>query len=638
MSNTPREILKQYWGFDEFRPLQEDIIHAVLNNKDTLALLPTGGGKSICYQVPALMKDGLCIVVSPLVALMKDQVENLKKKGINALLIHSGMKYPELLKTLKNAAYGNYKFLYLSPERIRTQLFLEYLPAMNISLLAVDEAHCISQWGYDFRPSYLEIAKLREELPKVPALALTASATTFVQQDICEKLHFRDQLIFRQSFARKNLSYSVFKVADKINKLLEILRNVKGSSLVYCSSRKKTKEIAGLLKMNGINADFYHAGLSNDERNEKQDAWVHNKIQCMVCTNAFGMGIDKPDVRVVVHYDCPDCLENYYQEAGRAGRDQKKAYAVLLYNKEDKHTLEQLPQTRFPSMETIRKVYAALANYLQVPADYGEDLFFDFDLQEFVKRFKLGLQEAVYSIKALEQEGYLQLNEQVFIPSTVSFSCDKESLSQFEALHPETEIVIKGLLRTYQGIFDNAVNISEKHLAGLLKIKANELRDSLKKLHAYGIIVYNESKERPQLQFLVNRVRSEDLFIKQEAYKKRKGLLEKRVNNMLAYLDVTTGCRTRFICAYFGDDKAADCGICDLCIYEKNGHLKPEEFDVIGKSILEKIGAKGAKPELLFNELKSIGKRKLEKVIRFLISEDVIVMDEERQVLKKKKG
>src|SRR5688572_820662 len=359
-------ILKQYWRYDQFRPMQESIIESVLSGRDTLALLPTGGGKSICFQVPAMARDGLCLVISPLIALMKDQVENLRKKGITAFAIYSGLSRREVINILKLATNSNCRFLYVSPERLETNLFKEYLPALDISLLAVDEAHCISQWGYDFRPPYLRIAALREELRNVPVLALTASATPAVQKDICEKLAFKNEQIFRRSFERPNLSYSVFTVDSKINKIVDILQKVPGSSIVYCKSRRRTKEISDLLNLQGIRADYYHAGLTQEQRSTKQEQWIKNDMRTIVCTNAFGMGIDKPDVRIVIHADVPDCLENYYQEAGRAGRDEKKSYAVLLHNEKELEELRALPDTRFPTLENIRLVYQALMNYLQV--------------------------------------------------------------------------------------------------------------------------------------------------------------------------------------------------------------------------------------------------------------------------------
>ncbi|HWC52926.1 MAG TPA: ATP-dependent DNA helicase RecQ, partial [Chitinophagaceae bacterium] len=416
------EILKQYWGFDSFRPLQKEIIESILEGKDTLALMPTGGGKSLCYQIPALAKEGMCLVISPLIALMKDQVENIRKKGITAFAIYSGMSRKEIMNTLKVATNSNCKFLYVSPERLETALFKEYLPGMDINLIAVDEAHCISQWGYDFRPPYLRIAALREELPDIPVLALTASATPEVQEDICEKLKFKNQNIFRQSFERPNLSYSVFEVDSKINKIIEILKKVPGSAIVYCKSRKRTKEISELLHLQNISSDYYHAGLAQEDRNRKQEEWIQNKTRVIVCTNAFGMGIDKPDVRTVIHADVPDCLENYYQEAGRAGRDGKKSFAVLLYDEKDLHELEELTTQRFPPLSEIRNVYQAVSNYLQIPSDSGQGESYDFDIADFIKKFKLNSHTVLFSLKALEQEGWLAFNEQVFIPSAVQFT------------------------------------------------------------------------------------------------------------------------------------------------------------------------------------------------------------------------
>ena len=487
MIETIQEILKKYWGYDAFRSMQQDIILSVLEGKDTLALLPTGGGKSICFQVPALAKKGICLVVSPLIALMKDQVQNLKKKGIPALSIYSGMSFWEVKKTLQNAAHGNYKFLYVSPERLESALFLEYLPALPINLIAVDEAHCVSQWGYDFRPPYLRIAALRENLPEIPILALTASATKDVQNDICDKLSFKkDQQRFQKSFERPNLSYSVFNVAAKQTKLLEICKNVKGTGIVYCKSRKRTKEVSELLKINGISSDFYHAGLPNAIRTGKQESWIKNEIRIIVCTNAFGMGIDKSDVRFVVHYDVPDALENYYQEAGRAGRDEKRAYAVLLFHDSELHELEQQSSIRYPPIEEVKKVYKALVNYLQLPSGMGEGLYFDFDINDFVKKFKLNIQTVNYSLKILEQENLISYNAQFFMPSSLVFTTTKKDLHEFEKSHPEFDDLIKGLLRSYEGIFDYPANISENRLADFIKSDVKELIYNLKRLQSFG--------------------------------------------------------------------------------------------------------------------------------------------------------
>jgi ATP-dependent DNA helicase RecQ len=529
---TIHAVLKQYWGYDSFRPLQEEIIISVLERNDTLALMPTGGGKSLCYQVPALVKKGLCLVISPLIALMKDQVENLRKKNITAYAIYSGMSRKEVINTLKIAANSNCKFLYVSPERLETSLFKEYLPAFDINLIAVDEAHCISQWGYDFRPPYLRIAALREEVSGVPILALTASATKEVQDDICDKLKppqtppkkrlmkiskisdfVPDWNIFKQSYERPNLSYSVFKIDSRLNKIIEILKNVPGSGIVYCKSRKRTKEISDLVNMHGISADYYHAGLNQEERNRKQEDWIRDKTRIIVCTNAFGMGIDKPDVRTVIHADIPDCLENYYQEAGRAGRDGKRSYAVLLYNEKDIADLEKSVPLRYPSMEEIRQVYQSVSNYLQIPSGSGEGQFFDFDISDFIKKFKLNSHLAFYSLKALEQDEWLSFNEQVFLPSTIQFTANKEYLYQFEKDHSQLEPLIKTLLRSYEGIFEYPAAISETLLAYLLKKEKDDIKKELMQLDNYSIVKYIPQKDKPQLFFSRNRVKAEALFL-----------------------------------------------------------------------------------------------------------------------------
>jgi ATP-dependent DNA helicase RecQ len=619
------EILKQYWGYDHFRPLQEDIINAVLDGKDTLALLPTGGGKSICFQVPAMAKDGICLVVSPLIALMKDQVENLKQKGIPSLAIYSGMSFLEIKKTLQNAAYGNYKFLYVSPERLETNLFLEMLPALNINLLAIDEAHCISQWGYDFRPPYVRIAALRELLPGVPVLALTASATKLVQDDICDKLQFgKTHQRFQQSFERKNLSYSVFNVPSKQNKLLDILKNVKGTAIVYCKSRKHTREIADLLNLNGINADYYHAGLSNEERNKKQEAWIGNKTRVIVSTNAFGMGIDKPDVRVVVHYDVPDCLENYYQEAGRAGRDGKRAYAVLLYNNKELQNLQEQSGIRFPEEAVIKQVYIGLMNHLQIPAGSGEGLSYDFDISVFSNAFKLNILTATYAIKALEQEDIISFNEVFFKPSTVVFTTNREELTDFEKQQPKLEPLIKGLLRSYEGIFDFPAIVYESKLAKFIHADISSIKADLQKLNNHGIISYSAQKETPQITLLQNRMYNDNYRVNAIEYLKRKQNFELRANAMIDYVKKERGCRSQHIAAYFTPVKINACGICDNCINEKALHISTEEFNVIAEQIMSCIKEQQFTIEQILTTLKGIKKEKIWKVINYLLAEEKI--------------
>ncbi len=457
VNNAAEKILKQFWGHEGFRPLQADIIHSILAGNDTLALLPTGGGKSVCFQVPAMMMNGLCLVVSPLIALMKDQVENLRAKGIPALHIFSGMPYREVVQALKNATTGNYKFLYCSPERLHSTLFREYLPAIPLSFVAVDEAHCISQWGYDFRPAYMNIVSIRELKSGVPFLALTASATTEVREDIMKQLGFRNGKLFTMSFARPNLGYRVIETDSRIHRCIGILQKTEGSAIVYCKSRKRTQEIAELLKLEKISADYYHAGLDQEARNARQEDWINNRTRVIVCTNAFGMGIDKPDVRIVIHVDCPDSLEHYYQEAGRAGRDGKKSYALLLRSPLQVAELKALPGIRYPSMEVIRKVYQSLGDYLQIAAGTGEDIYYDFDLNEFVKRFRLSVFEAIYALHALDQEGIISMNEQVFVPSKLEFTCSRDTLEYYEEQNPLAGPLIKILLRTYGGILDQSI-------------------------------------------------------------------------------------------------------------------------------------------------------------------------------------
>ncbi|AEW03173.1 recombinase RecQ [Niastella koreensis] len=621
------QILKEYWGHSNFRPLQEDIIAAVLNGKDTLALMPTGGGKSICFQVPAMVKEGLCLVISPLIALMKDQVDNLKKKSITAFAIYSGMSRKEVINILKLATSSNCKFLYVSPERLETTLFKEYLPALDVNLIAVDEAHCISQWGYDFRPPYLRIAALREELPGVPILALTASATPAVQKDICEKLLFKDPSIFSRSFERPNLSYSVFTVDSKINKITEILQKVKGSSIVYCKSRKRTKEISDLLNMHGITADFYHAGLQQEERMRKQASWINNTVRTIVCTNAFGMGIDKPDVRVVIHADVPDCLENYYQEAGRAGRDEKKSYAVLLYDHKELDELLKLPGIRFPTLDNIRMVYEAMMNYLQIPGGSGEGNYYNFDFTDFVKKFRIDMYLAIYAIKALEQEGWVSYSEQIFLPSRIQFVTNKSWLYQFEIDNPKLEPVIKTLLRTYEGIFDMPVSIHEKSIAYLLRREEADVIPDLVRLHANAIIEYIPKKDSPQLYLLLNRVRAETLRFNMAAYDKRKQQFIERINKMLDYIHAGKQCRSQFIATYFGDDKTKPCSICDNCLKQKDHELSADEFNSITQSVFTIIRQQAVLSEVLPQQLPGIKKDKLYKVLDFLQSENKIYID-----------
>lgn len=621
-----QNILKKYWGYEEFRPLQKEIIESVLAGKDTLAILPTGGGKSICFQVPSLAQKGICIVISPLIALMKDQVENLKKRSIPALLIHSGMKKADVIQTLKNATHDYFKFLYVSPERLETSLFNEYLPGLNVNLIAVDEAHCISQWGYDFRPSYLKIAELRKELPNVPVLALTASATEEVQTDIVQKLDFESSNIFKQSFGRKNLSYSVFKVDSKLAKLVDIVSKVPGTAIVYCKSRKRTNEIKDLLQMHGISSTNYHAGLKQEERNQRQKDWIENKLRVIVCTNAFGMGIDKPDVRLVVHVDVPDCLENYYQEAGRAGRDGKKAYAVLLFDERDIEELNGLHSIRFPSEEKIKNVYGALVNFLQIPSYTGEYKSYNFRFDEFIRNFKLNSNEALYALKALESDGWLDFNEKNFTPSTLVFTTSKRELHEFQKSYPQQEPLLTTLLRSYEGIFDFPAFISETTIARLMKKDEVDIKHQLQTIASFGIISYLPQNEEPQIVFKKNRVPVQDLILNTTLYNKRRESFIRRVETIISYAK-ENNCRSRFISNYFGDKDAKDCGICDNCLRKKSTELSVEEFQKISSIISQQLSEKQLTASELMNSIK-IKKEKAWKVIEFMLEENKIAVDE----------
>lgn len=627
MSNDALQILKQYWKYNAFRGEQANIIQAVLAKKDVLALLPTGGGKSVCFQVPPLLLDGLCLVISPLIALMKDQVENLHKKNIQAVAITSGMSFFDVKQTLQQATQGAYKFLYISPERLATNLFKDYLPALNICLIAVDEAHCISQWGYDFRPPYLKIATLRNELPNVPIIALTASATPIVQKDIIDKLLLNNANVFAQSFEKPKLSFSVFKVASQINKALEILQKVNGSSIIYCKNRKETKKVALLLQQHQISSDYYHAGLTQKERSEKQNNWIQNKIRVMVCTNAFGMGIDKPDVRTVIHFHLTDCLENYYQEAGRAGRDGKKAYAILLYQIKDEEELAFLPDSKFPTIEAIKKVYQAIANYLQIPEGTGEGNYYDFDLLTFCNNFKLEANLVINTLKLLENQGHITFNENVFLQSKVVFTADKHTINNIENTHPQLELVMKTLLRTYEGIYENAVTINEKLLAKVCKLPYSKIHENLQALHQQKIIEYTQQKNAPQLFFILNRAPVSSLYIDMKQYEERKKLYKQRIDTLREYIHLSTACRSKFIANYFGDTTVRNCNFCDNCIANHKQLLAKGEFKKIEQQILQTLKQHQLTLKELLNKLPAIKQEKVLHVLDFLQNEKIIITD-----------
>lgn len=617
-------VLNKYWGHTAFRPGQLAIIEAVLARKDALAILPTGGGKSICYQVPALQLPGICLVVSPLIALMRDQVENLRNKQITAFALYSGMSRKEVINALQVASTSNCKFLYVSPERLESDLFQEYLPGLNIQLIAVDEAHCISQWGYDFRPPYLRIAQLRTQLPDVPIMALTASATPVVQQDIINKLQLQDPVWIKQSFARPNLSYSAFEVDIAIPKISTILNQVKGSSIIYCRTRKRTQEIASLLKAQGIEASFYHAGLDASVRQQRQAAWKNNLTPVMVCTNAFGMGIDKPDVRTVIHVGLPDCLENYYQEAGRAGRDGNKSYAVLLFTHRDKEELLDSIAERFPSPESIRQVYQAIANYLQLPIGSGEDQYFDFDWTAFIHRFKLPAPLVLHALKILGQEGWVDYNEAIFIPPRIQFVAPRIMLESLEQADADLDKLCKTLLRTYSGIYDQPVSISEKQIASLVKCSLEEIQTQLQNLQHSGIIQYFPQKENPQLFFPIPRIRAEDLVINQTNLLSRKKQYLERLQAMLGYAENQKDCRSQAIAIYFGDLSTTPCGTCDNCLRIKKQSITAADFEEIKIAVMRLLEKQSLAPSAMISLLKNKNEAQVMKVLDFLQAEEMI--------------
>ncbi|CAH0996648.1 ATP-dependent RNA helicase DbpA [Emticicia aquatica] len=591
---APLEILQEFWQYDSFRPLQEEIIASVLAGKDTLALMPTGGGKSICFQVPAMAMEGVCIVITPLVALMKDQVEQLKRRGIKAAAIYSGMHRNEIDYTLDNFIYGDFKFLYVSPERLLTEIMQVRTKLMKVCLLVVDEAHCISQWGYDFRPPYLKIPEFRKFIPNAPIIALTATATNEAQQDIISKLELKKTQVFQQSFARPNISYSVFCEESKERKLFEILQKVQGSAIVYVRSRRRTKEISDWLNRSKVSADFYHAGLSNQERFKKQDAWLKNQVRTIVATNAFGMGIDKPDVRVVIHLDLPENLEAYYQESGRAGRDGKKAYAVLLYFKGDLVDVFKQTEQKYPPIENLKRVYQALANYYKLAVGGENFESYDFDFQDFIGTFGLSAHETHNELKKLEDEGLIQLSDAYYSPSKLIFKVDNHELYNFQIKTPSYDKFIKTLLRIYGGdLFTSYVAISESNIGKYFFGSASEIEKMLDFLQQVGIVTYQKQKNIPQLTFLTARQDVNYLTINVEEMKRRKKRDLEKVASVVQFVEENRRCRQQFLQEYFNEYTNINCGICDNCLKQKKRE-EPVPLEIYAKyrqKILEIIPA-----------------------------------------------
>lgn len=582
---SPSEVLKEYWGYDGFRPMQEEIITAALDGKDVLAIMPTGGGKSICFQVPGLMRDGITLVVTPLIALMKDQVQNLNDRGVRALAIHAGMSRHEVDLALNNAAYGDYKFLYLSPERLGTQLFRSYIDVLDVSFIVVDEAHCISQWGYDFRPDYLRIGELRERID-APVIAVTATATPSVAQDIMERLGFKEKLLLKSGFERPNLSYIVRQVEDKYSQILNVCNGVPGTGIVYARNRRKCEELSEFLRAQGVSASFYHAGLGGQARAERQAAWKSGAVRVMVCTNAFGMGIDKPDVRFVVHYDLPESPEAYFQEAGRAGRDGKRSFAVQLWNSVDVRRAKQIEDVSFPSLEYIEDVYQKLHAFFEIPYDTGMGRQLKFKIEDFCKRFGLQRTPAFYALKYLERTEHLTYSEEVDIPTKVRINVDRKSLYDVELADQGQANVLEALMRSYTGIFSFLQQIDEEYVARRAGQTVPQLRQSLYGLSLAHVISYVPTDHSDVVVLHHDRLRPGNVNLMPSRYAMLRESFHARAEAMLEYVSETSECRSRYLLRYFGQTEAADCGTCDVCrarraaapVHEPvEGTDKPEE-------------------------------------------------------------
>ena len=628
---NPKTILNQYWGFDNFRPLQEEIINSILNGQDTLALLPTGGGKSICFQVPAMCKDGICIVVSPLIALMHDQVDNLKRRGIPAIAITSAMPKRELDIALDNCVYGKIKFLYLSPERLQTELARVRIGKMKVNMIAVDEAHCISQWGYDFRPPYLQVADLREICPDVPVLALTATAIPKVVTDIQEQLLFKTKNVFQSSFLRSNLAYTVKKTEDKISPLIKLSQQTDGSGIVYARSRRKTMEVASLLSKNNVAATFYHAGLSPEERTKRQKQWLTGECKVIVATNAFGMGIDKSDVRFVVHLDLPDSPEAYFQEAGRAGRDGKPAAALLFYNPKDIDDLERNFEASFPPLSEIKRTYQALSNMYEVPVGSGAGMTLIFDQEKLCKTYKLEAIKVFHSLNFLEKEGYIAVNDAVFTPARLKMITNNETLYRFQVENPKLEGFIKSLLRMYAGLFDEYVRIVEKDIAKRANMTELEVKRVLKDLEQRDLLIYIPQNDRPLFTFLLPRVDAKKLYIAPEHLIERKKITSLRIKAMISYISGDAVCRQAQLLAYFGELNVEHCGVCDSCI-KKTSHNKKISRDVTTTKLVKLLSSSPKKIAELNDLFPEISTTELTFVVRQLLDAGRIKFNTKRQL------
>ncbi|MCS3041328.1 RecQ family ATP-dependent DNA helicase [Bacteroides thetaiotaomicron] len=626
--NKYQEILKQYWGYDSFRDLQEEIITSIGEGKDTLGLMPTGGGKSITFQVPALAQEGICIVITPLIALMKDQVQNLRKREIKALAIYSGMTRQEILTALENCIFGNYKFLYISPERLDTEIFRTKLRSMKVSMITVDESHCISQWGYDFRPAYLKIAEIRELLPEVPVLALTATATPEVVTDIQARLKFREGNVFRMSFERKNLAYIVRKTDNKTKEILYILQRISGSAIIYVRNRRRTKEITELLMNEGITADFYHAGLDNAVKDLRQKRWQSGEVRVMVATNAFGMGIDKPDVRIVLHLDLPDSPEAYFQEAGRAGRDGEKAYAVILYSKSDKTTLHKRVVDTFPDKEYILNVYEHLQYYYQMAMGDGFQCIREFNLEEFCRKFKYFPVPVDSALKILTQAGYLEYTDEQDNSSRILFTIRRDELYKLRERGKEAEALIQSILRSYTGVFTDYAYISEESLAIRTGLTRQQIYNILVTLTKRRIVDYIPRKKTPYIIYTRERLELRFLHIPPSVYEERKARYEARIKAMEEYVTTENICRSRMLLRYFGEKNEHNCGQCDVCLSKRaTDNLSEKSYEEVKRQILNLLSHSPLTPAETADQIKA-EKEDIGQVIRYLLDEGELKMQD----------
>lgn len=626
------ELLKRYWGFDSFRPVQEQIIRSVLEGRDTLALMPTGGGKSLTYQIPGLILDGVCLVVTPLIALMKDQVDRLRRLGIRATAIHSGLSQRQIDIALDNCVYGDVKFLYVAPERLTTEAFRLRVRRMKVSLLAVDEAHCISQWGYDFRPSYLRIAELRETLPDTPVLALTASATPLVAEDIMEKLRFDSPHLLRSSFARPNLSYSVRHTDDKNEQLLRIIRNVGGSGIVYVRTREGAEQIAAFLHEEGIEAGFYHGGLGHAERSMRQDDWVAGRTPVMVATNAFGMGIDKADVRYVVHYSMCDSLESYYQEAGRAGRDGRRSYAVLLVSPGDEGRIVKRFEAEFPPLEKIRSIYEKICNYLQIAIGDGAQCAFPFNLPDFCAREHLYTGTVQNALKILRQNGYMTLTDEMENPARILFCVSRDELYRTRVDRHDLDHFIRTLLRLYEGVFTDFRPINEQEIATWSGYTPRKVKELLQRLWQLRLIRYIPSNRSAILYMDEERLPTADLYISPETYRRRQAMTRERFEQMLAYASNESVCRSLFLERYFGAEEPHECGICDLCLARKRAARRTgPDTEALQEALLRLLKEQPLEPQQIASQL-PYPPEKVARMLGKLRDEGKIYLDKEGKI------